>query len=99
MKLSRTMTEHIAKLSGLTLSEAELDAMTRDLGAVVQYMAVLESLDTKGVEPRPHILPDANVWRADDCAPSADRAGLLENAPAQQDGYVVVPRTVEGGQV
>lgn len=99
MKLSRAMTEHIAKLSGLTLSEAELDAMTRDLGAVVQYMAVLDELETKGVEPRPHILTDANVWRADDCAPSADRERLLENAPAQQDGYIVVPRTVEGGQV
>lgn len=99
MKLSRTMTEHIAKLSGLALSEAELDAMTRDLGAIVGYMAVLDELDTEGVEPRPHILSDTNVWRADECAPSADREGMLENAPAQKDGYVAVPRTVEGGQV
>ena len=81
------------------MSDAELDAMTRDLGAVVQYMAVLDALDTKGIEPRPHILTDTNVWRADACAPSADRESLLENAPAQQDGYIVVPRTVEGGQV
>jgi len=99
MKLSRATTEHIARLSGLALSEAELEAMTRDLGAVVQYMAVLEALDTEGVEPRPHILTDENVWRGDVRAPSADREGLLENAPAQQDGYVLVPRTVEGGTV
>ena len=99
MKLSRSLTEHIARLSGLALSEAELEAMTRDLGAVVQYMQVLEELDTQGVEPRPHILPGANVWRPDACAPSAEREALLENAPAQQDGYIAVPRTVEGGQV
>lgn len=97
MKLTRELTEHIAKLSGLTLSEAELSAMTRELGEVVAYMALMDEVDTAAISPMPHILPDTNVWRADECRRSSPREAMLQNAPSQQDGQIAVPRTVEGG--
>jgi aspartyl-tRNA(Asn)/glutamyl-tRNA(Gln) amidotransferase subunit C len=96
-QITPDITRHIAKLSGLRLTDAQTAAMTQDLGAIVGYMAVLDTLDTTGVEPRPSILPRVNHWRPDVCAPSADRAALLANAPAQKDGCVLVPKTFEEG--
>ncbi len=55
----------IAHLARLELSEAELEMMTRQLGAIVEYVAQLQTLDTEGVEPLAHALPVSNVFRDD----------------------------------
>ncbi|MDR1263834.1 MAG: Asp-tRNA(Asn)/Glu-tRNA(Gln) amidotransferase subunit GatC [Oscillospiraceae bacterium] len=97
MELTDAMTHSIAKLSGIRLSDSEAAAMTRDLGGVVGYFDLLNELDTRGVSPRAHVLPLVNHWREDAVTPSAPRDELIANAPARHDGYVVAPKTFEGG--
>ncbi|GHU67122.1 aspartyl/glutamyl-tRNA(Asn/Gln) amidotransferase subunit C [Clostridia bacterium] len=97
MELTDAMTQNIAKLSGIRLSESEAIAMTRDLGGVVGYFDLLNELDTSGIAPRAHVLPLVNHWREDEVAASSPRDELISNAPLRQDGYVVAPKTFEGG--
>jgi aspartyl-tRNA(Asn)/glutamyl-tRNA(Gln) amidotransferase subunit C len=97
MELTADTTQAIAKLSGIRLDDTEMSDMTRDLRAVVGYFDLLNDLDTRGIKPMAHILPRMNHWREDAVRPSSPRDDLIANAPSRQDGYVVSPKTFEGG--
>jgi aspartyl-tRNA(Asn)/glutamyl-tRNA(Gln) amidotransferase subunit C len=71
----------IALLARLELSESELEAMARQLGAIVDYVAQLQKVPTDGVEPLAHALPVANVFRDDEPVASLPVAEALANAP------------------
>jgi len=81
MSLSPQEVKAVAHLARLELSEAELAAMTRQLGAILDYVAQLQQLNVEGVEPLAHALEVQNVFRDDEPAPSLPVAEALANAP------------------
>ena len=54
-----------------------------------------EAIDTEDVEPMVTVLELTNVLREDVSEQIVSRETLLENAPAEYDGYFEVPRTIE----
>ena len=95
MKLNRKDVEHVALLSRLELSETELDKFTGQLDAILEYIDVLNQVDTSAVEPMAHVLDIRNVMRADEVQPSLPREAALQNAPDAEDGFFKVPKIVE----
>jgi len=95
MEIDRKMVEYVAELSKLRLSEPEKELMQQDLSRVLQYMDILNSLPTEGVEPLTHVSGVENVFRADVVRPSFAREKILQNAIAVEDGCFKVPQTVE----
>lgn len=95
MKLNRKDVEHVALLSRLDLSENELDKFTGQLDAILEYIDVLNQVDTSAVEPMAHVLEIRNVMRADQVQPSLPREAALQNAPDAEDGFFKVPKIVE----
>lgn len=95
MKLNRKDVEHVALLSRLELSENELDKFTGQLDAILEYIDVLNQVDTSAVEPMAHVLEIRNVMRADEVQPSLLREAALQNAPDAEDGFFKVPKIVE----
>jgi aspartyl-tRNA(Asn)/glutamyl-tRNA(Gln) amidotransferase subunit C len=95
MKLNRKDVEHVALLSRLDLSENELDKFTGQLDAILEYIDVLNQVDTSAVEPMAHVLEIRNVMRADVVQPSLPREAALQNAPDAEDGFFKVPKIVE----
>ena len=95
MKLNRKDVEHVALLSRLDLSETELDKFTGQLDAILEYIDVLNQVDTSAVEPMAHVLEIRNVMRADQVQPSLPREAALQNAPEAEDGFFKVPKIVE----
>lgn len=95
MEIDRKMVEYVAELSKLRLSEAEKELMGQDLTRVLQYMEVLNQLDTEQVKPLTHVSGVENVFRADVAATSFGRDKILQNAIAVADGCFKVPQTVE----
>jgi aspartyl-tRNA(Asn)/glutamyl-tRNA(Gln) amidotransferase subunit C len=69
--------------------------MKTELQSVVEYMDILNKLDTENVEPLSHIVDITNVLREDEVVPSYPREDVLKNAPARTDSNFVVPKTVE----
>ncbi len=96
MKITRKDVEHVALLSRLELGENDVEKFTGQLNAILDYIDVLNKVDTAGVEPTAHVLPLKNVMRADETRPSLPRELALANAPEQEDGYFKVPRILEG---
>jgi aspartyl-tRNA(Asn)/glutamyl-tRNA(Gln) amidotransferase subunit C len=81
MALTRDEVRWVAQLARLELSEAELDAMTRQLAAIVGYVDQLRQVDTEGVEPLAHALELHNVFRDDEPGTSLPPDQALANAP------------------
>ncbi|MBP2641250.1 MAG: Aspartyl/glutamyl-tRNA(Asn/Gln) amidotransferase subunit [Firmicutes bacterium] len=96
MKITRKNVEDVALLSRLEIPEEQIETMTGQLNAILEYVDVLNQLDTTGVEPTAHVLPLKNVMRADVVVPSLPRDAALANAPEQENGYFKVPKVTEG---
>lgn len=96
MKITAKDVDHVALLSRLELTEEEAGRFTGQLNSILDYVEVLNSVDTSQVEPTAHVLPVKNVMRPDEVRPSLDRKLALSNAPEQEDGYFIVPKIVEG---
>jgi aspartyl-tRNA(Asn)/glutamyl-tRNA(Gln) amidotransferase subunit C len=90
--LRREDVAHVARLARLTLSEAELDRFTEQLGQVLEHANDMSSLDLEGVEATSHPFGLVNVVREDVVRPSLDRDEVLAMAPDAQDGRFAVPR-------
>jgi aspartyl-tRNA(Asn)/glutamyl-tRNA(Gln) amidotransferase subunit C len=95
MSLTAGQVRWVAQLARLELSEADLETMTRQLRAILEYIEQLRQVDTEGVEPLAHPLPVHNVFRADEPAASLPVAEALANAPQQRDGFYVVPAVLD----
>lgn len=91
MAISRNEVEKVSLLARLLLSEAELEQMTGQLGAVLEYIALLEQVDTEGVEPMAHPLDVVDALREDVVRPSLPREQALANAPNRDDACYRVP--------
>jgi aspartyl-tRNA(Asn)/glutamyl-tRNA(Gln) amidotransferase subunit C len=91
-RLTRADVEHVAQLARLALTDAEIDAMTQDLGAILDHAAEVSALDTDGVPPTSHPLPLVNVLRPDVARPGLPRDEVLAAAPAAEDDRFRVPR-------
>ena len=89
--IAREEVEKVSLLSRLRLSDEELDKMTTQLGAILQYMELLGEVDTSDVEPMAHALEVSDVFRADEVRPSLDREEALANAPHRDAECYRVP--------
>ena len=69
-KLSREDIEHIAKLARIDLSEKEKEVFCEQLSDVLNYMEILNEVDTQGVIPTTQVTGLVNVTRRDEVCPA-----------------------------
>ena len=87
--------EYVGILSKLELSDQEKEQAKKDMGRMLDYIDMLNELDTSQVEPMSHVFPAYNVFREDVVVNEDQRDEILVNAPEQKDGQFQVPKTVE----
>lgn len=78
--------EYVGILAKLDLSPEEKEAAKKDMSRMLDYIDMLNELDTEGVEPMSHIFPVNNVFREDVVENGDDRERMLANAPQKKDG-------------
>jgi aspartyl-tRNA(Asn)/glutamyl-tRNA(Gln) amidotransferase subunit C len=91
MAISREEVEKVSLLGRLLLSDEELDKLTVQLGAILDYMNLLQELNTDDVQPMAHALDVSDVFRDDLVRPSLDRQQALANAPHRDAECYLVP--------
>lgn len=93
MKLSIEQVEHIAKLARLELTDAEKERYQTDLSAILSFVEVLQTLDTKKVKPTAHITEALESLREDVVVSVTDeeRAQLVAAFPKSRAGLLAVP--------
>lgn len=93
-KISDETMEYVGILSKLDLSEEEKEEAKRDMEQMLDYIDRMNELDTDGVEPMSHVFPVSNRFRDDVVTNGDGSRELMANAPEQQDGQLVVPKTI-----
>ena len=87
--------DHVANLARLSLTPEEKTKFAQQLGDVLHHIEQLGKLDVTGVEATAHAFPLYNVWQEDVAKPGLPVERALQNAPAQRDNMIVVPKVVE----
>jgi aspartyl/glutamyl-tRNA(Asn/Gln) amidotransferase, C subunit len=87
---------NIATLARLRLSPEEIERMTHELDAILEYIDTVKNLDTGDTEPMTHAVPFDCPLRQDEPAPSLSVEEALQNAPRRRDSFFEVPRIVPG---
>lgn len=87
--------DHVAKLARLALTPEEKEKFSQQLGDVLHHIEALAKVDVSGVEPTAHAFPLYNVWQEDVAQSGLPVERALQNAPAQRDNMIVVPKVVE----
>jgi len=91
--------QRIAHLSRLELSQAEAEAVLPQLQAVFSLVEEMQAVDTSGLEPLAHpilfLREIAQPLRVDQVTEADHRVENMKSAPAQQEGYFLVPRVIE----
>ena len=83
---------HVAALARLGLSEERARAVMAELNTILEHMAVLERVDTEGLEEAVGVGATGAPLHPD-VGPSVPLArGPEAFAPAMRDGFFLVPR-------
>jgi aspartyl-tRNA(Asn)/glutamyl-tRNA(Gln) amidotransferase subunit C len=93
--LSSDEVAHLARLSRLDLSQAELDHFGAQLEVILSAVARVAEVAAADVPPTTHAVPVVNVTRPDQIRASLTQAEALSGAPAAQDGRFRVPRILD----
>lgn len=86
-KLSKKEVLHIAKLANLHLTEKEVRKFQRELSDILEYIEVLNELDTKGVKPTSQVTGLENVFREDVVEKSLTQTEALSGTRSKYKGY------------
>ena len=89
MKLTSEQVKKVAKLANLQVSDEEEQIYAKQLSAILDYIDLLNTVDTSGVEPTFNAIPDKNVMRQDSVGESLSQEDAIKNAPNKKDGYFV----------
>lgn len=84
----------VAKLSRLTLTDAQAEEYRTRLSAVLGYVERLRGLDLSGVEPMAHPMETTNRLGADEPGPTIATDRLMAIAPDTHPPFVKVPKVI-----
>jgi len=93
--ISREDVARVARLARLALTDAELETMREQLNAILVHIDALKTVDTTGIEPTSHAVPQFNVMREDEPRPCFPAEDMLANAPDRSGDFFRVPRIIE----
>lgn len=86
---------YLADLAYLKFSDDEKNALKKDLGKILNYMAKISELNTNENLESDYYRENANAFRDDEVYASFDRKLILQNAPVKNDTMFFAPKTVE----
>ncbi|GLQ21791.1 Asp-tRNA(Asn)/Glu-tRNA(Gln) amidotransferase subunit GatC [Algimonas porphyrae] len=85
----------IARLARLHVEDAQCGGIADDLNGILSWIEQLSEVDCDGVEPMTSAVAMKAPMRADEVTAGGIRDQVLANAPKSEDGFFVVPRSVE----
>jgi len=94
-KISQDDIVHLAQLSSLHLDQEESAKLQAEVGTILEYIEMLDQLNTEGVEPTYQVNNLQNVWQEDEVSESSvGREVLMSLAYASKDNQIQVPKVL-----
>jgi len=95
MSVDKDTVRRIARLARLAVPETRLEPMAAELNGIFQWVEMLNEVDVDGVPAMTSAVRQKLKWRADRVTDGGVADALMQNAPAQEDHFFVVPKVVE----
>ena len=94
MKIDEKLLAKLEKLSMIKVEEKE--KMINDLNQIVEFVEILNEVNTDGIEATFNVLNSATPMREDIPTDSDVIKSVLEHAPKVEGNYFIVPKIIEG---
>jgi len=94
MKITKEEVMYVADLARLDLDDAAIDKFAEQITTILEYIDLLNGLNTEGIEPTSHAISLTNAFRNDEEKEHLDRNLALANAPDRENGNFIVPKVV-----
>jgi len=93
-KFDKKALENLQDLCKIKLKEKEIAKFAEDLKKIIDYVELLNEVDTKNIETCNYVLMDfqKNVFREDEVKNTLDKDRFLANAPDQIASMIKVPQ-------
>lgn len=95
MALDTDTVRRIAKLARLHVEEDDLAPLADELNNILGWVEQLDEVDTDGAEPMTSVVEMVQRLRVDAVTDGHVQDKVLSNAPAEADGFFVVPKVIE----
>ncbi|MFC9436142.1 Asp-tRNA(Asn)/Glu-tRNA(Gln) amidotransferase subunit GatC [Nocardia sp. NPDC057030] len=96
--ISRDEVAHLARLSRLALSDAELDQFAGQLDSILSHVRTISEVAAADVPATASPNPTTNVTRPDVVVPCLTPEQALSGAPAAEEQKFVVPQILGESQ-
>ncbi len=94
-KITPSELDHIAKLARINLTDQEKTTFLPQLESVLEYLDVLNQVNTDNVKATFRVNDQKNVLRQDIIKESFSQKEALSSASKTQDGYFEVVATIK----
>jgi aspartyl-tRNA(Asn)/glutamyl-tRNA(Gln) amidotransferase subunit C len=85
----------IAILSRIKISDGEIDNISNELSSILDWIKLLQEVDTESIEPMTGGTDIKMLWRKDSVNDGSYSEKILINAPSENDNLFEVPKVVE----
>jgi aspartyl-tRNA(Asn)/glutamyl-tRNA(Gln) amidotransferase subunit C len=92
LKVDEKLVKEIASLARLDLSQEETETFVSQFKDILDYVSILNEVDTENVPPAYAASANKSVIREDRIEESIPTEDFLANAPEAKDDYVIIPR-------
>ena len=95
MSVSKDDVRKVARLSRIAATEEHLEELVGELNGILGWIDQLNEVDIEGVEPMTSVVETKLPMREDVVTDGNIQDQVLANAPSSEDGFFVVPKSVE----
>jgi len=95
MSVDTATVRRIAHLARIAVADDEVEHLRGELNAMLAFVEQLQEVDVAGVEPMTSVTPMAMKMREDVVNDGGIADEIVQNAPASEDHFFLVPKVVE----
>ncbi len=95
MSIKKEDVEYVAKLARLKLTEEEKQLYTKQLQHILNYMSVLNKVDTTNISPTFSVIEREGFLREDIVKESLPIEDVLRNAPEKYKDFFKVKKVID----
>ena len=95
MSVTKDDVKKVARLARIRVADDALEPLSKELTGILDWIEQLNEVDIEGAEPMTSVVDAKLPMRADAVTDGNRQDEVLANAPRTEDGFFVVPKSVE----
>jgi aspartyl-tRNA(Asn)/glutamyl-tRNA(Gln) amidotransferase subunit C len=95
MSIDAATVRRIAHLARVAVADDEVEHLRGEINSILAFVEQLSAVNVEGVEPMTSVTPMQMKKRSDVVTDGGDADKVLQNAPARDGNFFLVPKVVE----